>query len=962
MRKKICKTIFVSDANVSSFEVDPGIFRFTVPGATRISIPIEETNECLNKKLKESIANGTYLIGNLIVPQKFEKTVLRNNKIIVEEVEIRGRKIPMAEIRKKMLKNHREYMRLRSNAEFSEFTREKITEELKQLNELPNNFENNLKETLIEKRKTLERTRHLMFWHDGSTLACHSHILMTFNTIYDPAVHLTDEEYFNKYGLNINIQSEVEKPFLYIMARCPSNEQQILYIEERLEDIFELKNTIELPDGINIKDIMRMFKGDSPARQFEAGQQKGGNYFCVCCAIHSNLTSDFAYAHSQEHISLQDRISKIRASAQSVKKLQNHSLKLYDNLKRSNIEAELRDRNIKTYLSMTQEQLRKLLDNEMHGMQRLPSLMFNNPLSDLSELNLPSYEILPHEPLHDISNHIKNLFAELAHHVPPKYKEDIKATINKSFNGKEAKNSSDYRKSLLFVGNWLLETLPKHFVTNIIITLAEIQEISYLPDKYRTPQKVFRLNNLIFIHAMLIAINLKKNLKTLTERKMFGAYFHAITRHASDQYRILSGRSANTEKEEAFFTGIKTDTKLTSNYHPEGLITNALVRAQARERLNDSIGKTSQTESYLHNLYDPIKKQHSNTIISFQWIRTYPHKYQKLLEKQSDFLLEGNLWWKETDAGIEFLDINTFDETSHSTSLIQLFSFRSTSLKQVEEYLKSCWEKCTSQREKIPAYQIKVFNDEGNCSIIKLYHLHKYSHLLNSNSINETASTDQNTSSDQTLATPITNENTIQQNNSVINENILNSSNMVEERNPYRQNVELDLSIEVSNPQEFQSTIQTASTPFEVTKTKQINDITPNTTMTSKPPKSVPDEILSIKPINCDTLSNSSKMLVKIFGETELIKQYDMNRKYLKSKGSKHGSMNHKAYMKIIAEIEVKLKNKREELHAFINETDASNVTEDHINDSDFTNDKSLQREEAVKKLSYIKKLLATII
>ena len=61
------------------------------------------------------------------------------------------------------------------------------------------------------------------------------------------------------------------------------------------------------------------------------------------------------------------------------------------------------------------------------------------------------------------------------------------------------------------------------------------------------------------------------------QRKLFGTYFHSIYRHATDQYRLFSGKSTNTEKEEAFFTGIKTDTKITSNYQPENLITNVTI-------------------------------------------------------------------------------------------------------------------------------------------------------------------------------------------------------------------------------------------------------------------------------------------------------------------------------------------------------------------------------------------------
>ena len=41
------------------------------------------------------------------------------------------------------------------------------------------------------------------------------------------------------------------------------------------------------------------------------------------------------------------------------------------------------------------KELKAELTKEMHGMQRVPSLLFNNP------------EILACEPLHDIMNHVK---------------------------------------------------------------------------------------------------------------------------------------------------------------------------------------------------------------------------------------------------------------------------------------------------------------------------------------------------------------------------------------------------------------------------------------------------------------------------------------------------------------------------------------------------------------------------
>ena len=45
------------------------------------------------------------------------------------------------------------------------------------------------------------------------------------------------------------------------------------YIDTRLEDLEEIQNPT-LHEGVLIYDRIRVFSGDGPARQFEAGQQR----------------------------------------------------------------------------------------------------------------------------------------------------------------------------------------------------------------------------------------------------------------------------------------------------------------------------------------------------------------------------------------------------------------------------------------------------------------------------------------------------------------------------------------------------------------------------------------------------------------------------------------------------------------------------------------------------------------
>ena len=74
---------------------------------------------------------------------------------------------------------------------------------------------------------------------------------------------------------------------------------------------------------------------------------------------------------------------------------------------------------------------------------------------------------------------------------------------------------------------------------------------------------------------------------SLTGRKLFGKYFHSLSRHAGKQLRIVCGKSSHTEQEERQFNLLKTITKLTSNHHTNNVIFNIWVRLQAKKILDE---------------------------------------------------------------------------------------------------------------------------------------------------------------------------------------------------------------------------------------------------------------------------------------------------------------------------------------------------------------------------------------
>ena len=96
---------------------------------------------------------------------------------------------------------------------------------------------------------------------------------------------------------------------MYVLGRCPSNEQQLLYGEERINDTINSKKKLEIK-GIYIEDIIRVFKGDKPAAQLEIGHQKGDNYFCFNCKLNSFFTKNIFQSFSLHYISMQDLLLK----------------------------------------------------------------------------------------------------------------------------------------------------------------------------------------------------------------------------------------------------------------------------------------------------------------------------------------------------------------------------------------------------------------------------------------------------------------------------------------------------------------------------------------------------------------------------------------------------------------------------------------------------------------------------
>ena len=80
--------------------------------------------------------------------------------------------------------------------------------------------------------------------------------------------------------------------------------------------------------------------------------------------------------------------------------------------------------------SLNKQILQTSLDMEMHGIQRMPALLFPKPFAKFEGINPEKYEILINEAFHDISNHIKNIQQEIPYHVPKDKKSSVEKIIS----------------------------------------------------------------------------------------------------------------------------------------------------------------------------------------------------------------------------------------------------------------------------------------------------------------------------------------------------------------------------------------------------------------------------------------------------------------------------------------------------------------------------------------------------
>ena len=135
-------------------------------------------------------------LGDEVVVSTYKRYKINpeDNIIMEENDEVSARRIPMLQIRKKLLQKHEELGVIRNQPDVyfdtleSEDVRRKLFELLVSFNSCKTI------EVLQEKLKQMSRQRFFKVWHDHATVASHGHLLVLLSCVYDPAFYYTPAE------------------------------------------------------------------------------------------------------------------------------------------------------------------------------------------------------------------------------------------------------------------------------------------------------------------------------------------------------------------------------------------------------------------------------------------------------------------------------------------------------------------------------------------------------------------------------------------------------------------------------------------------------------------------------------------------------------------------------------------------------------------------------------------------
>ena len=159
--------------------------------------------------------------------------------------------------------------------------------------------------------------------------------------------------------------------------------------------------------------------------------------------------------------------------------------KPFDDLDADHLGQELVARGIYDFERTKKERL-QLLKETLKGIQRVPTLLLNNPTETLTQVHLEGYTILDCEPLHDIKGHIDNLLQELPHILETELSNEVEQLLQVDLWSKKNKRGGDYRLAIIHVLSLLRgrQTPPK--ILQLVETAVDLSCLIYQKEANRS--------------------------------------------------------------------------------------------------------------------------------------------------------------------------------------------------------------------------------------------------------------------------------------------------------------------------------------------------------------------------------------------------------------------------------------------------------------------------------------------
>ncbi len=676
-----------------------------LPGCD-VSVPSNPPLKAVQEEINSMISAGRFTLGEECAPYALKKFIPNNGQIIVKDVLIYGRKVPLEDIRNRLLKKQERYMRLDSNEAFDAMSHTQLLESLQAYCTTVNeSFSDSELQMLL---RGYQRGRSLALWHDHATILGSGFILITVHTIYDAAVFLTNAEYEQLHGeRNVDVQAVVEQPEIYLLALGSSSvEDQAALVGDRLDCMIQLSSTVVATNGIEVSDTLRFFTGDHPAAQFEQGTQQGGRYKCGACGCKDIMYSDQAHALQCHWRSLQELQELAVGGVYGSKP---GATKPFEKLLVAELREELKARGVFD-IDRLKPELQQELTEILRGIQRVPALLLENPKQQLGSLNLSRYELMACEPLHDLKGHIHNLLEELPGILPPAAADKCQTLLDSCLS-KDKISGADLRRTAIQVFLYLRDFNVQPEILSLLQSIIKVGQILYSSDSRRTPRALLQMYNHCWYHSEL-CVDLLSKPKKISYGKMFGLYFHALTAHAPTQYELVSLRSVNTENQERLFGQARQIALKCTNRSPNNVIPQVLLHLQAKQEHRHILQSVQTADTQVSHVAQHLPPVAGSTFLT-SFIQRRKSSWQAHLERISHFLAQGEgIWWKRVEGGYQFLDGDS-DSNKHPAGP-ELQHFRHSLVRDIEDKRKACWNRIIAERIPIPTDSIKLFNSVGD--------------------------------------------------------------------------------------------------------------------------------------------------------------------------------------------------------------------------------------------------------